>query len=80
MSLVRAIVKWSLCHTFNINAVHVTSDKSGIADSISRKQRQGFKLLVSIAYQLPIAVYTGFLNLLPANWIVYSMHHRQWIR
>ena len=62
MSLVRAIVKWSLYHTFNINTVHVTSDNSGIADSISRKQRQGFKLLSPIADQLPIAVYTGFLN------------------
>ena len=53
MSLVKAIVKCSLCHDFHSNAVHVTSDNSGIADSISRKQWQIFKLLAPEADQQP---------------------------
>ena len=59
---------------FHINAVHVNCDNSGIVDSISRKQWQRFKLLVPAADQQPIAVLTEFLNLLPAKWIVYSVH------
>ena len=67
MILVRAIVKWSLCYSFHINAVHVSSDNNGIADSISRKQWQRFKLLAPAADQQPIAVPTEFWNLLPAK-------------
>ena len=51
-----------------INAVHVTSDNSGIADSISQKQWQGFMIFAQAADKLPIA---EFLNLLQAKWIVY---------
>ena len=67
----------SQCH---INAVHVTCDKSAIVDSISRKQRHRFKLLAPAADQQPIAALTEFLNLLPAKWIIHSMHGWQFIR
>ena len=56
MILVRAIVKWPLCYSFHINAVHIYSESNGIADSISRKQWQRFKLLAPAADQQPIAV------------------------
>ena len=72
-----------MCLNFNIYAVHIISDKSGIADSISRKQRQGFRLLAPAAGQLSIAVSTEFLNLLPAKCIgfgFFSIHHCEWIR
>ena len=65
MILVRAIVKWSLGYSFHINAVHVSSDNNGIADSISRKHWQRFKLLAPAADQQPIAVSTEFRVLEP---------------
>ena len=71
MSHVGAIVQWPLCNNFNINAVHFISIISCIADSISQKRRQGFKLLGAAADQLPFAVHIEFLNLLPAKWSVY---------
>ena len=67
MILVRAIVKWSLGNSFHINAVHVSSDNNGIADSISQKHWQRFKLLAPAEDQQPIAVPTKFWNLLPAK-------------
>ena len=54
LSLVKAIVKCSLCHNFHSNLVHVTPDKSGLADSISPKQWQRFKLLAPEADQRPM--------------------------
>lgn len=64
MVLVRSIVRWSLTHSFHINALHVSSADNGIADSISRKQWQRFKRLAPGADPQSTAVPTEFWNLL----------------